>query len=45
MTHDHVRGSDLDFLGLGGVVDQGGEEPGEALRGRDDAGAEERLVP
>ena len=28
-------------LGLGGVVDQGGEEPREALRGRDDARAEE----
>lgn len=32
-------------LGLGGVVDEGGEEPGEALRGRDDARAEERPVP
>jgi len=33
------------FLGLGGVVDKGGEEPREALRRGDDARAEERLVP
>lgn len=33
------------LLGLGGVVDQGGEEPGEVLRGWDDARAEEGLVP
>jgi hypothetical protein len=32
-------------LGLGCVVDERGEEPGEALRGRDDKRAEERLVP
>jgi hypothetical protein len=38
-------GECFDFLGLGGVVDEGGEEPREALRRRDDARAEERLVP
>jgi hypothetical protein len=32
-------------LGLGGVVDECREEPGETLRGRDDKRAEERLVP
>ena len=37
--------TDFTFLGLGGVVDEGGEEPGKALRGRDDARSEERLVP
>jgi hypothetical protein len=38
-------GECFDFLRLGGVVDEGGEEPREPLGRRDDVRAEERLVP
>ena len=42
---ESVSVNGLGLLGLGGVVDERGEEPGEALRGGDDARAEEGLVP
>lgn len=39
-----ITATSVERLGLGYVVDEGGEDPGEVLREGDEARAEQRLV-